>query len=292
MSQPSAKIHVPAPGDWLPMLNRTLEEKLAEYPYQTGELLEAALYSVQSSGHRWRPILLVKIYENLAHERPPYDVLPVACAVEYLHTASIILDDLPAMDDGTLRRGKQPCHLKFSQARALLTAHWLCDVAQHLIHEFNLRAYPSCIVDLEDLLRATKNEMMRGQTVDLERENLSDEEIIEKYRLKSGALYGFTAAVTAHLFGLAEEALHLEKFGNYLGVAYQISDDIHDMMDNIEALGKDVRKDEHRGSIPYIHGIEKATEMKNLYMEKCVEELGAGRGNFHDITSLVEKICL
>lgn len=291
MSQPSVRLRTAENPDWTSVLNQTLEEKLATYPHQTGELLEAALYSVSSPGHRWRPILLLKVYENFVRQRSPYDVIPVACAIEYLHNASIIMDDLPGMDDATLRRGKQPCHLKFGQARAILTAHWLCDVAQHLIHEFDLRAYPKCTADLEDLLRATKNEMMRGQTLDLERENLSDEEITEKYRLKSGALYGFTASVPAHLAGSAQAALHLERFGNYLGVAYQISDDIHDMTDTIEVLGKDVRKDANRGSVPYIHGIEKSLEMKNLYMEKCIEELKASGGPVDDITRLVEKIC-
>jgi geranylgeranyl diphosphate synthase, type II len=291
MSHSFVKLRTVENSDWIPVLNRTLEENLATYPHRTRELLEAALYSVSSPGHRWRPILLLKIYENVARERSPYDVLSFACAIEYLHTASIIMDDLPAMDDATLRRSKQPCHLKFGQPRAILTAHWLCDVAQHLIHEFDLRDYPRCTTDLEDLLRTTKNEMMRGQTLDLEGKNLSDEEIIEKYRLKSGALYGFTASVPAHLSGLAEAALHLERFGNYLGIAYQISDDIHDMTDNIGALGKDVRKDEHRGSIPYLHGIDKAIKMKDLYMGKCVGELKASGGPIDDIVELVEKIC-
>ena len=274
------------------MFNRTLEEKLAEYPHRTSELLEAALHSVCSPGHRWRPILLFEIYEKLAHERNAFDVLPVACAIEYLHTASIILDDLPSMDNATLRRGKQPCHLKFGQPRAILTAHWLCDVAQHLIHGFHLQTHPKCFVDLEDILRETKNEMMKGQTLDLERETITDEEIIEKYRLKSGALYAFTASVPANLLGLSEKAVHLRRFGNYLGIAYQVSDDVHDITDTIEVLGKDVRKDEHKGSIPYMHGIEKALEVKNLYIEKCIGELKAVGGFMDDIIDLVEKICL
>lgn len=96
----------------------------------------------------------------------------------------------------------------------------------------------------------------------------------------------------AHLSGSSEAALHLERFGNYLGIAYQISDDIHDMTDSIEALGKDVRKDEHRGSIPYLHGVDKAIEIKNFYMGECIRELKASGGDVRDIVVMVESICV
>ncbi len=290
MSRHSAKLVADAPG-WIPALNRALETLLTDYPHRTDELLEAALYSVGSPGHRWRPILLLTIYERLAGRKFPPDALPLACAVEFLHTASIILDDLPAMDDATLRRGAPPCHAKFGQSRAILTAHWLCDVAQHWVGGVR-RTHPGCAVDLEDAFRAVKNEMMRGQTMDLEWGDLSEEETIEKYRLKSGALYGFTASAPAHLLGSTVEAECLKKFGNYLGIAYQLSDDLHDMTDTVEGLGKDVRKDEQKKTIPYIYGVERTLELKELYIQKCLRELKTVDNLTFDLAPLVEKICL
>ena len=112
-------------------VNSLLPQELHNYPHQTEQLLEAAEYAVAGPGHRWRPILFTRIYEKLSDKAQSSKALSVACAIEFLHTASLILDDLPSADDATLRRGKQPCHLEFGEARAILAALWLCDVAQH-----------------------------------------------------------------------------------------------------------------------------------------------------------------
>lgn len=174
MSQTNAT-HRAEAVNWLPLMGRILEKALSEYPHQTDEIREAALYSVGAPGHRWRPILMLTIFDRLSRTKDFPAVMPLACAVEFLHTASIILDDLPAMDDATLRRGKEPCHVKFGQPLAILTACWLCDVAQHSVHVAARRASPDCSVDLEDLFRATKNEMMRGQALDLNGAGLRDD---------------------------------------------------------------------------------------------------------------------
>ena len=290
MTQNSAKLCKSGQNVLLESLNRTLLENLKSYPHQTGKLLEASAYAVDSPGHRWRPILLFTIYNELTQKTNYQEILPLASAIEYLHTASIILDDLPMMDDGTLRRGKIPCHIKYNQARAVHAALWLCDVAQHYIHEFQSQRDIS--TDLENLLRTIKNDMIHGQTIDLELKNLTLEEIIEKYRLKSGALYGFTASLPAHILGLTEFVCPLESFGNYLGIAYQIADDIHDHTDTIEALGKDVRKDEDKSTIPIICGIEKATELRETYKEKALKELQTIPKLTGDVAYLLQQICL
>src|SRR5438105_4545519 len=127
----------PTLGDELELLNKSLLESLFSYPHQTSELLEAAIYSVESPGHRRRPILFLKTYEVLGGENQQA-VVPIACAFEFLHTASIILDDTPVMDNGLLRRGRKACHLRFGEARAVTTAIWLCDIAQYLVHQYQL----------------------------------------------------------------------------------------------------------------------------------------------------------
>lgn len=271
-------------------LNDELLKYLFHYPYQTNELLEAATYAVISPGHRWRPILFFSIYEALTKGRRVENCIQIACATEYLHTASIILDDLPSMDDGTLRRGKDPCHLKFGQARAILAALWLCDVAQYLVHNFQVVNTTSGSTDLEDLLRSTKNQMMKGQAIDLAGGELTTDEIIEKCRLKSGVLYSFTASAPAYILDLTEIAKNLEEFGNNLGIAYQISDDIHDCINTAEELGKDVRKDEDRNTIPQIYGLQKAAELRDFYKKKAIDKVVDILKPF-DITGLVDSIC-
>lgn len=288
--------HFPVLDEEVRDLNKLLNEKLSEYltsyPHQTSELLEAATYSVESPGHRWRPILFLKIYHKLSRTENNHNVLALACAIEYVHTASIILDDLPSMDDGTLRRGKKPCHLEFGQACAILTAHWLCDVAQHLIHEYLSAIGTKPAFDIENFLRITKNEMMKGQILDLARNELADDKIIEKYQLKSGALYAFAASVPAHILNLNEIAKTLKNFGDYLGIAYQISDDTHDCTDTSQDLGKDVNKDESKNTIPRMYGIRKAIELRDLYKKKSITEIEKLSDSFKDIVGLVENICL
>src|SRR5688500_8982071 len=112
-------------------INANLNDSVSGYPYKTRELFSAAQFVIKGGGHRWRPILFLMIYRRLNFEGQYQRLLPVASAIELLHNSSIVLDDLPAMDNGTLRRGKKTCHLMFGEARAILTAFWLCDIAQH-----------------------------------------------------------------------------------------------------------------------------------------------------------------
>jgi geranylgeranyl pyrophosphate synthase len=273
-------------------LNSQLLEYLRDYTHRTDELYEAAVYSVDSPGHRWRPILFMRIYDKLDAKAELSNVLSIACAIEFLHTASLILDDLPSADDATLRRGKQPCHLKFSEARAILTALWLCDLAQDLIHKFSISRTKNAGVDLEGLFRETKNAMMKGQILDLEQETLAEDHIIEKYKLKSGALYAFTASAPAHLLRQPELAKHLSAFGYYLGIAYQCSDDVFDQTGSSEALGKDVGKDQNKSTIPALLGLKKAAEIRDYYKQIAINELSKLPAPTDDLVELVEQICL
>lgn len=291
MIQPAIATSAVKATENIESLNSKLTACLGLYESHNRELFEAAVYAVESPGHRWRPTLFLAIYDKLS-ETKHEGLLTVACAIEYIHTASIILDDLPAMDDGTLRRGKKPCHLQFGQARAILAALSLCDLAQQLIHDFQLKHGSGLRLDLETELVSTKREMMKGQILDLECNDLTEEQIIEKYRLKSGALYAFTASAPAHLLGLNELAGHLSYFGNCLGIAYQISDDIHDQADSIEVLGKNVRKDDNKSTIPAMVGLKKAAEMRDFYKLRAINELSNISSSVDDLVELVEQICV
>ncbi|HJP91772.1 MAG TPA: polyprenyl synthetase family protein [Pyrinomonadaceae bacterium] len=263
----------------------TLTYYLEHYPYPASQLYEAATYSVAPPAHRWRPILFVRVYNKFARETSETDVFAIACAIEFLHTASIILDDLPCMDDGKIRRGRVACHLVFGESRAIAAALWLCDVAQHLLHN------AAKDVDLENLFRETKTEMMKGQVLDLEGKNLPKDEIIAKYRMKSGALYAFTASAPALMHNNADAANTLSAFGNYLGIAYQISDDIHDQVDSVATLSKDVHKDVDKDTIPGLLGLKKAAQMRDAYRLEATNKLSALPLVFEDLIQLAEEIC-
>jgi geranylgeranyl pyrophosphate synthase len=270
-----------------------LEERLFDYlrcyPIHSSELLESSLYAVGSPGRRWRPILFLTLYDKLSGGHVTEDAYRVACAVEYLHTASIILDDLPAMDGGTLRRGRQACHLEFSPARAILTAFFLCDVAQHMVRPFeSLNIAPTSV--LENLFRSTKSEMMRGQILDLEREDQSLAEVVEKYRLKSGALYALASCLPAHMLGLTDIVDKLHNFGSYLGIAYQIWDDIHDQVCTFEDTGKDTGQDKTTNTIVRLLGIEGAIELATSYRKKSISEL-EDAPILVGLSELIAKIC-
>src|ERR1041385_788130 len=108
------------------MLEHRLVDHLRSYPHGSNELVETALYTVEAPGRRLRPLLCLTVFEELAKTAIPNEMYAVACSVEYLHTASLILDDLPEMDNATLRRGRKCCHLQFNPARATLAAFLLC----------------------------------------------------------------------------------------------------------------------------------------------------------------------
>ena len=290
MRKHADRLSHPALKQLLRQIDDEIVRCLDNYPHRTDELLEAALYSIGSGGHRWRPVLFLRIWEKLDNHKQQFSVLPLACAIECLHTATLLFDDLPCMDDGLIRRGKKTCHLEFTEARTILTACWLCDVAQHYIHRFHATQPSSGAQDLEDLFRATKNRLMQGQIRDLEQKAISEKGIIETYRLKSGVFYSLVASIPARILGLQKLAVHLERFGNFLGIAYQISDDIADQTTTAARLGKDVHKDDSKGTLPKRYGIKRAIALRKVYFKKAVIELKHLASPVDDLIELTERI--
>jgi geranylgeranyl diphosphate synthase type II len=272
------------------LINTELTRCLRKYPHRTEELLETGLYCVGCRGHRWRPFLFLKLLYKLHPSAQQSSALSVACAIELLHSASIILDDLPAMDDAAMRRGKKPSHLEFNEARAILTACWLCDVAQHCLHVFRPHPPFKGDSDLEDMFRKTKNRLMQGQIRDLETIARSEKEILRTYEMKSGFFFGFVAGTPAKLLGMNKLAIHLEKFGKFLGIAYQISDDIADQTATSKQLGKDVHKDDAKPTLPKKYGLQRAVALRKFYYDKSIAELKYLPGSTNDLAELASKI--
>jgi len=256
----------------LPLVEEALEEFLprrADSP--ASRIYEAMRYSVLAGGKRLRPILVIATAEALKSRAA--SVIKAACAVELVHTCSLILDDLPSMDNASMRRSQATSHLVFGEATAILAADAL------LMEGFRLVAENCADVGLptDAVTRAVKaladyvgpEGMIGGQEVDLEIVGKpADFETLEYIcSHKTGAL--FTACV--RLGGLLSRAREfemeaLENYAKNLGLAFQVRDDILDAVGSPEKLGKDVGQDSERTTFVTQFGLESA---KNAVRELC-----------------------
>lgn len=234
-------------------------------PYQ--QLFTAARYSLLAGGKRLRPILLLASIEALKGESE--NALSIAAAIEMVHTYSLIHDDLPCMDDDDFRRGKPSLHKAFSEAHAVLTGDFLLSHAFEIIadeHRLNADQKVSLIALLAKSCGGSG--MIAGQVMDIEAEGKSiDQETLQSiHKHKTGAL--ITASVkmggiVAH--ATAEEMDALELYGNAIGLAFQIVDDILDVSASIQKHGKAISSDVANNKTTYVTllGINKAQELAN-----------------------------
>jgi geranylgeranyl pyrophosphate synthase len=197
-----------------------------------------------------------------------------------IHTYSLIHDDLPSMDDDDLRRGRETCHVKFDEATAILAGDVLQTLAfktladdENLTNEMRVR-----IISEIASASGTPDGMVAGQQMDLdaEGEDLSIERIEEIHRSKTGALIGASATAGA-LIGSAsaDELQMISNFGSSLGLLFQITDDILDVTQSTEALGKTAGKDitAEKATYPSIHGLEGAERLASSIHSKAIENL-------------------
>jgi len=255
-----------------PMIEERLETLLERRPESPAKrIYEAMRYSVLSGGKRLRPILVTATAEAL--RRRGEDVLEAACAVELVHTCSLILDDLPAMDDAQMRRGQATVHTVFGEAAAILAANALLMEAFRLVAS-NCRSagLPSeeTARAVETLSRAVGPEgMIGGQEVDLEIAGQeADFETLEYIcSHTTGALFAACVrlgGILSRARGFEMEAL--ENYAKNLGLAFQVRDDCLDVVGDPEKLGKDVGQDSGRTTFVSQFGLESA---KNAIAELC-----------------------
>lgn len=253
---------------YLTQKRQQIEEALSSLlPTPTHELkphLESLAYSLQAGGKRVRPILCLATAEALGHECPPR-LMPVACALECIHTYSLIHDDLPAMDDDELRRGKPTNHMIYGEAGAILAGDGLLTFAFELLSQ----------TDASDLLPDRKRlqiihciakavgslGMVGGQALDMASEDkpISLKSLQMIHRCKTGAL--ITASVqTGAILGQAtdKQFLALTTYGNCIGLAFQIVDDLLDVEGTSAQLGKSSGADaKHcKATYPAFFGVE------------------------------------
>lgn len=254
-------------SDYAEMTAEALEKYLPLTDCLQKRVIEAARYSLSAGGKRLRPALVMEFCRVCGGE--PETALPVACAIEMLHTFSLIHDDLPCMDDDDMRRGKPSCHKAFGEDIAVLAGDALAMLPYQIIAEAGLhKAFPQetalKLISLLGELSGVRG-MIGGQTLDLENEGKRAEVpvILEMYRMKTGALLEFSCRAGCITAGAgADKQLAAGSFGQRLGLAFQIVDDILDITADEKILGKPVGSDIAEGKYTYVAavGIEKARE--------------------------------
>lgn len=219
-------------------------------------LREAMAYSLFAGGKRLRPALVLGAAEMLSGDDS--SAMPAACAIEMIHTYSLIHDDLPAMDNDDVRRGKPTCHKVFGEATALLAGDALLTMA------FEVAAETNDIRVVRELAHVAGIEgMAGGQFLDLtsEGQTLGLESLQQIHAMKTGALIQGALRSGAFLGGASAEQLSaLTEYGKYIGLAFQIADDILNVVGDAEALGKPVGSDAGKAKITYpaLLGLEEA----------------------------------
>ncbi|HET7290822.1 MAG TPA: farnesyl diphosphate synthase [Vicinamibacteria bacterium] len=242
----------------------------------------AVRYSLFAGGKRIRPQLVLAACEAVGGARE--EAMPLACAVEMIHTYSLIHDDLPAMDDDDLRRGKPTSHKVFGEAVAILAGDALLTRAFHLMAE--LPAGPDA-TRVRRRLAATAilgaacgtTGLIGGQVMDLESEGRAiDASDLERlHRAKTGALLGACVRGGAVLGGASGSDLEsLARYADAVGLAFQVVDDVLDATEGREQLGKTAGKDAaaHKATYVSVHGLDRAREMARGLLDEALAAIG------------------
>ena len=241
------------------------------------ELIEATKYATLNNGKRVRPALLYAIGEAL--NIPLTQLDSAACAIELIHSYSLVHDDLPAMDDDDLRRGQPTCHIKYDEATAILVGDAQQTLAFQIITEDNLISDHSK-VELIQLLSIASGlrGMIGGQMIDIQSEGLLPElnQLKNMHSMKTGALIR-----CALLMGACQSESYsklkkeTETFGNAIGLAFQVQDDILDIESDTETLGKPQGSDleANKSTYPKLLGLEHSKTYRDQLISQALEQL-------------------
>lgn len=274
------------------------EEALKKYceglPEKIPTLKQAMVYSVMLGGKRIRPVLMLAAADMLGV--PSEEVMPFAVAIEWIHTYSLIHDDLPAMDNDDYRRGKPSNHKIFGEAMAVLAGDALLNAAYDL-------CFTQCFKG-EKYVRASKylseaageNGMIAGQSADIlwsEKEQFTEEDLRFIYAYKTGKLLVAPLAI-ASILADDRGFLELEEFGRELGRLFQLTDDILDVTGDFGNLGKTVGKDKEEGKLTCVrlYGLEQSRIEADLAADACLlvlERLNTDTSFLRDLVHFVRE---
>ena len=259
------------------IVDREILKFLPPEPEYGKRLYEAVKYSLTVGGKRLRPILCLAGCEIVGGSLE--DALTPACAIEMIHTYSLIHDDLPAMDNDTLRRGHPTTWVKFGEATAILAGDALLNRAFEVLSDWDFNCEKKVKVISEIARASGMLGMVLGQQCDLDAEGRSDvslEELLFIHRHKTGRL--ITASVVSGGItggGNEEEIEALRRYGDHIGLAFQIVDDVLDVVGDQEKLGKNVGSDVEKGKVTFVtfFGVEGAKKRAEEEVEKAISAL-------------------
>jgi geranylgeranyl diphosphate synthase type II len=268
-------------------LRGLVEERLAELPFaaELGELEDALRYSLLGGGKRIRPVLCLATGEALG--RDAGELLPAACALELVHTFSLVHDDLPALDDDNLRRGQPSAHVRFGEGVAILAGDALLTEAFRLALHYATPAVGRVVAD------ATLG-MIGGQYLDVTTDgDLDADALVRLHRLKTGRLLAACVEAPLAVAGVSErERAPWRAFADELGLLFQIVDDVLDATGTTAELGKTPGKDEATGKATYVSlfGLERARELADEARVRALERVEALPAETEVLVELVEAI--
>ena len=263
------------------LIDEALGEALPSTAIQPTRLNEAIRYSVFCGGKRLRPILSLATADALGQN--PLDILPLACAIECIHTFSLIHDDLPAIDNDDLRRGNPTNHVVYGEAMAILAGDALLAVAFELIGNCR-RAYPDArVLDAIMMVAAASGTlgMVGGQVADIEAEGATDVDeptVASIHARKTGALLMTSILAAARICGAnTQQETSLQRFGEEVGLAFQITDDILDLEGDAEKIGKRIGSDlkQDKATYPKVLGISASRDLAIRSADAAVAALAA-----------------
>ena len=264
-------------------INEVLEAFLPEVEGRQKTVLDAMNYSVKIGGKRLRPILILEMFRAFAGEDAEEErIEPFLAAMEMLHTYSLVHDDLPDMDNDMYRRGQLTTHAKYGSAMAILAGDALLNYSfETACKAFDFGGDEEWNLQVSEALKvfATKAGifgMIGGQTVDVEKTGmpLSEEEITFIYELKTCALLESSMVIGAILGGASEKQLKdIVWMASCIGMAFQIQDDILDLIGDEKKIGKAVRSDEKNEKTTYVtlYGIEESKKKVKELSEAALE---------------------
>lgn len=260
-------------------VNKSLEKFIEEKDNPQATIYKAMNYSLHAGGKRIRPVILISVAELLGASRE--NVMPFACAIEMIHTYSLIHDDLPCMDNDDLRRGKPTNHKVYGDALAVLAGDALLNKAFEVILKNSQVSPNMTLAALSEIADASGTEgMIGGQVIDIESENKQIDAVtlMTLHLHKTAALIMASAKVGALLGGGSrEDLINFEEFARYLGIAFQIKDDILDVCGEVEKLGKKTGVDDEKNKSTFvrIYGLEQSEKLLSDYTQKAIDSLSS-----------------
>lgn len=294
-------------NDYIDLVNTTIDELMpVHYPHK---IFKSMKYTVTLPGKRLRPVMCLETCRMFGGNYE--DALPTACAIEMLHAQTLIHDDLPCMDNDNYRRGRLTNHIVFGEAHAVLAGDALLTFAPQIIlkHSKNLGSEKLLKIMEEYFQAAGAYGVIAGQVVDIESETLikamlisgeidkDDEQLPEILKYihshKTADLFKLALRTGAIIADANEQQLkEITEFGQYLGTAFQIADDILDETSTFEEMGKTLGKDKEAGKLTYtsLYGLEKSKKDLNKLIDKCFNILNNNNLKSEVFEQILDKI--